>query len=104
MGIEVNNINPSRQDTIRSKRDEALSGNDVKQSAQDSPTPEAKPKADDASVTLSTAAQTLTRLEEGVKNLPDFDAQRVEELRAAIADGKYEIDNKELARKMLDLG
>jgi negative regulator of flagellin synthesis FlgM len=104
MSIEVNNINPNRPDTIRNKRDDAATGNDVNKPNSSNSSPQVPAKSGEASVTLSTTAQNLNKLEEGIKNLPDFDAERVEELRSAIADGKYEIDNKELARKMLDLG
>ncbi len=52
------------------------------------------------SVTLTTAAKTLKTARGEAQGTP-IDEQRVAALRAAIAEGRYEIDNQRLAQHIL---
>jgi len=53
-------------------------------------------------VTLSSEAQSLQKLEEQVGQLPDVNSERVESIRKAIEDGSYNIDAERLAASMID--
>ena len=52
-------------------------------------------------VSLSSEAQTLSRLEAQIKASPDVNTSRVEEIKQAIADGTFEINADRIAEKML---
>lgn len=52
------------------------------------------------SVTLTRMAQSLTAARESAGSMP-FDAAKVEEIKSAIAEGRYPIDNERLAERML---
>ena len=54
-------------------------------------------------VNLTSRAQLLERLDKSLSALPDVDAARVDEIKAAIANGEYEIDADAIASAMLRL-
>ncbi|MEE8481941.1 MAG: flagellar biosynthesis anti-sigma factor FlgM [Acidiferrobacterales bacterium] len=58
-----------------------------------------KPSTTDT-VSMTDAAQRLQSLETSLESLPIVDSQRVETIRAAIADGEYEIDPEKVAEKL----
>ncbi len=58
---------------------------------------------EESSVTLTEAARRLAALERAVANAPDMDLARVEELRNAIASGRYTVDADRLVTRLLDL-
>lgn len=100
MSIEINNIGPSRPDNSRS------------QGAKSAPSPESQKGTDKApssgsssadNVSLSSEAKNLARIESEIKALPEVDQARVDEIKARIEQGQYQIDNDNLAQKMLDL-
>ncbi|MFP8966302.1 flagellar biosynthesis anti-sigma factor FlgM [Pokkaliibacter sp. CJK22405] len=53
-------------------------------------------------VQLSSEAMSLQSLEDQVHQLSDFDQDKVDRVKAAIADGSYSVDANSTARKMLD--
>ncbi len=53
------------------------------------------------SVSLTDTAARLQKLEGTIAALPVVDAQRVEAIRSAIANGEYQIDAQSIAEKML---
>ncbi|BFM11814.1 flagellar biosynthesis anti-sigma factor FlgM [Simiduia litorea] len=57
------------------------------------------PKLD--SVQLSDQAQSLKRLEDNIASAPAVNDDKVATLRAAIADGSYQINAERIAEKML---
>ncbi|MDJ0911175.1 MAG: flagellar biosynthesis anti-sigma factor FlgM [Woeseiaceae bacterium] len=61
--------------------------------------PEAAAAAD--TVSLTSGAQLLERLEKSLEALPAVDSQRVDEIRTAIENGDYEIDPQAIADAML---
>lgn len=63
------------------------------------PTPVAKAATD--SVNLSSQAQALKALEEKLQKLPDINEKRVAEIKAALASGKYSVDDLVVADKLL---
>lgn len=76
-----------------------------------SPTPEVKSstpaksstKADAKDqVVLSQEAQTLGRLQAKINSSPDVNLEKVEEIKRAIAEGRFEINADRIAENMLN--
>ena len=57
------------------------------------------PKLD--SVQLSDQAKSLNKLEDNIASAPSVNDEKVAALRAAIADGSYQINAESIAEKML---
>lgn len=57
--------------------------------------------AADAEVSLSSQAQQLQAIEERLRELPEVDSARVEQIKQAIADGSYQIDSGRIADKLI---
>lgn len=55
------------------------------------------------SVQLSQNARQLQSVSEKIANLPSVNSEKVAQLKQAIADGSYQIDNERVASKMLGL-
>lgn len=53
------------------------------------------------SVVLSPEAQSLSRLQEAVDSAPDISSEKVEQIKQAIAEGRFEINAERLAEAML---
>ena len=64
-------------------------------------TPNSPAKTAD-SVQLSSQAQTMSRIESGIKSSPDVDSAKVEAIKTAIAEGRFEINAEAIADKMLN--
>lgn len=62
-----------------------------------------RPEAAADTVSLTSGAQLLERLEKSLESLPAVDAQRVDEVRTAIENGDYEINPQAIADAMLRL-
>lgn len=64
-----------------------------------------KPSASaaDSQVRLSSQAQQLQAIEERLRELPEVDTARVEQIRQAIADGSYQPDSGRIADKLIAL-
>lgn len=95
MSIEING-----HSTLRS-----INTNDSKQSVRGSTTggPGAvtpRHGQDQDKVILTDTASLLQRLSERIDETPIVDQERVSEIRAAIAEGRYEIDSMKVAEKM----
>lgn len=57
----------------------------------------------DEAVTVTRTASELMRLEEQLETLPEIDAERVEALREAIAEGRYEVDPARIADGLIQV-
>lgn len=101
MSIDINGINLNNQDPLRGKRNEQRAGSSAE--ATQPTVTEPRSNADSTKVSLSNAAQAIQQAEAELKGGSEVDAQRVAELRAAIADGSYKSDPQNMAQKMLDL-
>ncbi|WP_038050815.1 flagellar biosynthesis anti-sigma factor FlgM [Thioalkalivibrio sp. ALJ1] len=92
-GLNSNSLRPdSQSSTVKGRED---TGN----SAQG---PSNAPAAGDDSLTLTGTAQAMSSASSAGENAP-FDAARVAELREAISNGNYPMDNEQLADRMIDL-
>jgi negative regulator of flagellin synthesis FlgM len=54
-------------------------------------------------VSLSSQAKNLKQLEQTLDSYPEVDDNRIEQIKAALADGSYKVDAEKLAQKMLDM-
>ena len=95
MAIEINNITPTKAQ--RSNDDTKLNQSSDQPAAQQET---GKSSATDT-VSLSDNAVQLGKVELSVASAPVIDAQRVEQLKQAIANGSYKVDAKEVADKLM---
>ena len=95
MAIEINNITPTKAQ--RSNDDTKLNQSSDQPAAQQET---GKSSATDT-VSLSDNAVQLGKVERTVASAPVIDAQRVEQLKQAIANGSYEVDAKAVADKLM---
>jgi flagellar biosynthesis anti-sigma factor FlgM len=70
--------------------------------AEKSPSATAEPSGRDA-VRLTETATRLQSIEARLKDMSDIDRDRVETLRTLIESGDYEINAKQIARKLAEL-
>jgi len=54
-------------------------------------------------VRITDSARQLAALEQAIRELPDVDEARVAKVRAAIADGTYQVSPERIAEKLLRL-
>ena len=52
-------------------------------------------------IALSSKAKDIQKSHEAVKNSSDIRVDKVEEIKAAIAEGRFHVDSRELAEKIL---
>lgn len=62
-----------------------------------------QPTTTESQVKLSNQAQQLQAIEERLRELPEVDSARVEQIKQAIADGSYQPDNGRIADKLIAL-
>ncbi|GGY66768.1 flagellar biosynthesis anti-sigma factor FlgM [Marinobacter zhanjiangensis] len=61
------------------------------------------PAARGENVNLSKQARELRQMGDKLESYPEVDDSRVEEIRAALADGSYKVDAEKVAQKMLEM-
>lgn len=98
MSIEINNLNPGRPDSLK-KQAPAKS---TQAPPADTSSPAAEKSGGD-NVSLSANAKGLAQIESEIKDLPEVNSAKVEEIKARIANGEYHIDFEKVAQKMLDI-
>lgn len=93
-----NNINSgfSQADRLRNEQNQKAEQNKV----ASQPKPNAPPSSSEQ-VQLSTGAQQLKSMENKLAKLPDVDHDRVAEVKAKLENGELNIDNEQLAEKIL---
>ena len=96
MAIDINNIGATQI------RERALAENarESSKSAEKASSGEARGRVE---VDLSGDAERLSRLEAEVRELPEIDQARVDEIRSQIAEGRYHVDPNRLAEKFIAL-
>lgn len=100
MNIDINGLNPSRSDGQKRQ----VSNKNPEASQPQTSVAEQGSTSPKVSVSLSSSAQNLTKIEAELKSLPDVNQARVDELKARIDRGEYQPDSANLAQKMLNLG
>ncbi|GEK10843.1 flagellar biosynthesis anti-sigma factor FlgM [Pseudoalteromonas peptidolytica] len=95
---QVNGQNQSSTVANNVKQQKAeLQRNEVSATAAKAP---ATPKAAADSVSLTPQAQQLKTVNEKAQQSSGFDDKKVEELKKAIAEGKYQVDAEKLAKNI----
>lgn len=94
---------PPDQTALRGAGTAKESKTSASERAAQSPAPAATPAAKAAtdSVNLSPQAQAMKALEEKLQKLPAINEKRVAEIKAALASGKYSVDDLVVADKLL---
>jgi negative regulator of flagellin synthesis FlgM len=101
MNIDINGFNPNRAD---GQKRQVSSKNIDPSSSVSTPNQTTDQNASSkVSVSLSSSAQNLAKIEAEIKSLPDVNQARVDELKARIDRGEYQPDSANLAQKMLNL-
>lgn len=59
--------------------------------------------AADSQVRLSNQAQQLQAIEERLREQPEVNSARVDQIKQAIADGSYQVDSNRIADKLIAL-
>jgi negative regulator of flagellin synthesis FlgM len=95
----VNNINGLSGiagSASRSREQSKATDVDTAQTAANRPD---KPSADQ--VELSSGARDLQNIESRIRELPDFNQERVTQIKEALRDGSYTVDPSRLAAKIV---
>ncbi len=94
---EINNVKTTVQSGMNSSRisDKGSRADDKSQSIQTS-------TAQTDTVSLTSEATQLQSIQKTLEETPIVNSERVEALRAAIADGSYTVDAGELAQNIID--
>jgi len=101
MPTDINGFRTRTLDTNDSKpstRTDSASGR-----AGSAPSPNAAATGTTDSVSLTDTATRLQQLDELLANAPEIDRARVDQLRQAIADGRYKMDTVHVADKLIAL-
>jgi negative regulator of flagellin synthesis FlgM len=97
-------INGFRPQTLGTKDSKASTRPDPSTGRVGSaPNPSAPASGATDSVSLTDTATRLQHLDELLANAPEIDRARVDELRQAIADGRYKVDTVHVADKLIAL-
>jgi len=101
MNIDINGFNPNRSDG--QKRQVSSKNLDPSNTPSSLNQPTEQSNSPKVSVSLSSSAQNLSKIEAELKSLPDINQARVDEIKARIDRGEYHPDSANLAQKMLNL-
>jgi|TARA_R110000850_G_scaffold202798_4_gene328803 negative regulator of flagellin synthesis FlgM len=102
MNIDINGLNANRSDgQKRQVSNKSLEHSNAASSATQAA--EQSSSSSKVSVSLSSSAQNLTKIEAELKALPEVNQARVDDLKARIDRGEYQPDSANLAQKMLNL-
>lgn len=95
--------NLNATDTQTEKASGAAKSGDVKKSSDSSQNSAAGTASSEATkVQLSPRVQDIKKIKELAKNAPDVDNDKVAKFKQMIAEGKYKVDAKAVADKMVD--
>ncbi|SDX42480.1 flagellar biosynthesis anti-sigma factor FlgM [Marinobacter mobilis] len=100
MSVDFNGIGPGQ---VNHQKNTATKS-DATAKAPQSPVEQAQAQAARGeSVKLSSQAKDLKQLEQRLNSYPETDDDRIEQIKAALADGSYKVDAEKLAQKMLEM-
>ena len=103
MKITHNKVGQNVNITENSKSDRASSTTNAKSPAASSIEALGGGKSSEATRTdLSSRAQDARRIKEIANSVPDVDQAKVDKYRKLIDEGKYKVDSKAVADKMVD--
>lgn len=96
---DINNIKPAIPGGPHAARNVGVEG---KRSEAAAPTTTGAANTLTDKVSLTATATQLQSLQQEIAALPIVDEQKVAELKAAIEEGRYQVDSQKLARNMID--
>ncbi|MDF1588881.1 MAG: flagellar biosynthesis anti-sigma factor FlgM [Gammaproteobacteria bacterium] len=96
---EINNIKTSNQALLNSTRD--VKTRNINNDSTQSRDVSEKSSSNDK-VSLTETATQLQSLRQAIADSPEVNTDRVAALRAAIADGSYEVDSETLAQNLIN--
>ncbi len=99
MAIEFNGLSPLNTGSRSKVSDSSTSSRSESTAGQKPAAASTQPET----VKLSNQAQTLSKLEENVAQLPDIDEGRIASIKQAIDDGSFTIDPERIAGKLASL-
>ncbi|WP_166263667.1 flagellar biosynthesis anti-sigma factor FlgM [Marinobacter caseinilyticus] len=99
MAVDLNGIGRGQVNTQKTSTEKSP----AQSTQQAAPEPSKAQATRGDSVSLSSQAKNLKQLEQGLDSFPEMDDERIEAIKAALADGSYKIDAEKLAQKMLDM-
>ncbi len=97
MGINLQGIT-GKQTSSKTKQ---TSGSSSKKGTGSVSSKSASSQSD--SVNLTGAASLIQKAEQALENVPLVDVDHVDDVSKRIANGQYEIDDKQIAEKLIDL-
>ncbi|MDO6442182.1 MULTISPECIES: flagellar biosynthesis anti-sigma factor FlgM [unclassified Marinobacter] len=103
MSVDLNGIGQGQVNIQRPTADKSSNSQNTGQTTPEQANNAKAQGARGENVNLSSQARNLKQLEQKLGDYPEMDDERIEEIRAALADGTYKIDAEKLAQKMLDM-
>lgn len=101
MSIDINQISSNRPDGPK-RQDSGKVGVTNTQSTDNKQSTANNAENNRDSVSLSSTAQNLAKIETELKSLPDIDQTKVDAIKARIESGDYQVDSQNLAQKLLN--
>ncbi len=95
---EINNIKVTGQAGVDPNRN--VGSRDDRGNDKSSPVSASETRPD--TVSLTDTATQLQSLQQTLSEVPEVDSDKVEAIRAAIADGSYSVDVNELAQNLIE--
>lgn len=103
MTVDFNGIGNSQVNNARTTTDKSAANRPATPQAPAEQAAKQAPAARGENVNLSKQAQEIRQMGEKLESAPEIDDSRVEQIRAALADGSYKVDAEKVAQKMLEM-
>jgi negative regulator of flagellin synthesis FlgM len=94
--MEINKLNPSNTAGVDGRRTERQDG-----STSPAPNNAAARSANEARVDVSNEARTVQGILHNLAKTPDIDNTKVTRIKAALDEGRYQVDGERLADKII---
>jgi len=102
MSIDINQISSNRPEGPKRHDSGKVTTPSAHSTENKSANTPSKDTSTRDSVSLSSAAKNLAKIESELKSLPDIDQSKVDAIKARIESGDYQVNSQNLAQKLLD--